>query len=135
MKKRLWTALGLLLTGIGFVNLFIPGMPTTVFLIMALFCFKKGSSKFDAWLLNHKVFGPTLRDWERTKGIRPRTKKVAVGTMWIFLAASIALLHKKPIVGAIIFTCGVWVTWYILSRPDVLDEPVADVQEPVRSCA
>lgn len=124
--RAVWTGAGFVAVGLGFVGMLVPGLPTTVFMIVALYCFKRGSTRFEQWLLNHKVFGPTLRDWERTKGIRPRTKKVAVTTLWLFMGVSLFFLRKKPIVGAIVAGCGVWVTWYILSRPDVSDSAVVD---------
>lgn len=137
LRRSLWNGVGLTFVGLGLIGVVVPGMPTTVFLILALYCFKRGSKKFEDWLLDHSVFGPTLRDWERTKGIRPRTKRLAVVTLWLFLSVSICLLWGKPWVAATVFACGAWVTWYILSRPDVLDESplgapgdVALIEEP-----
>lgn len=107
--------MGLSLVGVGLVGVFVPGLPTTVFMILALFCFKKGSSRFESWLLNHGRFGPTLRDWERNRSIKARTKVVAIATMWAFIAVSaffIDLLWVKTLV----FVLGVFGTWYIVTR-------------------
>ena len=117
--RRLWAGLGLVFVGLGMVGVVVPGMPTTVFMILALYCFKRGSKKFEDWLLNHRVFGPTLRDWERYKGMRKRTKIVAVSMLWVFLGVSLFFLRHKPVVFTIVMACGAWVTWYILSRPTV----------------
>ena len=113
--RAAFTALGLILVGIGFVGVFLPGLPTTIFMILALYCFKKGSARWEAWLLNSKVFGPTLRDWEQNKAIKRRTKVTAVTTMWIFAGASIFIIGNVWVTLSIVGACA-WATWYILSR-------------------
>lgn len=129
IRRSVWAGVGLVCVGLGFVGVVVPGLPVTIFMILALYCFKRGSPKFESWLLNHKIFGPTLRDWERTKGIRPRTKRVAVTTLWVFLLVSLYFLRNKPVVFGIVTACGLWVTWYIWSRPDVLDDVPAGVTD------
>lgn len=121
LGRPIWAALGLLCVGSGFVGTVVPGWPTTVFLILALFCFKKGSSKFERWLLEHPVFGPSLRDWEKYKGIRKKHKQVAIVTMWVFITGSAVFLvyRGKPVVSGIVVAFGLIGTWYILSRPTI----------------
>lgn len=131
LGRSIWTGVGLVLVGLGLIGVVVPGMPTTIFMILALYCFKRGSVKFENWLLNHRVFGPTLRDWEKHKGIRKRTKIIAVGTLGFFILMSVGVImviSKKPVVVAIVVGTGVLVSWYILSRPTIEDP--APVEEP-----
>ena len=86
-------ALGILAVAIGYVGVVVPGLPSTVFFIAALWAFKRSSPRFEFWLLNHRVFGPTLRDWEERHAIKPRTKAIAIGTMLVFVTASMFMLH------------------------------------------
>jgi uncharacterized membrane protein YbaN (DUF454 family) len=127
LARAAYASAGVVLVGIGLVGVFVPGLPTTVFLIVALFCFKKGSSRLENWLLNHRRFGPTLQDWERHRAIKPRTKLVATGTMWVFIAVS-ALLIPKLWVTALVVAHGVAGTWYIASRP--ANAPARPLAEP-----
>jgi uncharacterized membrane protein YbaN (DUF454 family) len=113
--RLIYTGLGLALVGVAFVGYIVPGMPATVFLVVALFCFKKGSPKFEAWLLNHPWFGATLRDWELHRAIKPRTKAVAILTMWVCICVSAMFIPKVWLVGSIV-GLGVVGTWYIASR-------------------
>ena len=46
--------------GIGLVGIFIPGLPTTVFLIIAFWAFSKSSEKFQNWLWFHPKLGPSI---------------------------------------------------------------------------
>jgi uncharacterized membrane protein YbaN (DUF454 family) len=114
--QAVFTLAGLALVGVAFVGYVVPGMPATVFLILALFCFKKGSPRFESWLLNHPWFGPTLRDWEESRSIKPRTKVVAITTMWLCIGVSAFFIHNPWIVATVLLL-GVVGTWYIASRP------------------
>ena len=67
-------SLGLLCVGLAFIGIFIPGIPTTPFLIVALWAFAQSSKKFHAWLLNHKRFGTVLRNWESHKVVPIKAK-------------------------------------------------------------
>jgi uncharacterized membrane protein YbaN (DUF454 family) len=79
--RLLWLAAGLLLAGIGIVGLILPVMPGTVFLILALACFSRSSPRLESWLLNHRAFGPALRQWRSTGAIPGRAKALAVSMM------------------------------------------------------
>jgi len=120
--RSIWTGLGLVLVGLGLIGIVVPGLPVTIFMILALFCFRRGSERFEKWLLEHKVFGPTLRDWDKYKGIRRKTKIVAVATLTFFIMISVGVIllnSMKPWVVAIVVGTGVLVSVYILTRPTI----------------
>jgi uncharacterized protein len=113
--RYLFLVLGLAFVGVGYVGIIVPGIPSTICFICALWAFKKSSPRFESWLLNHKVFGPTLRDWEETRSITLRTKWIAIVTMAVFAGISLLVIHKlwvKLLVGA----CVVGVAVYIATR-------------------
>jgi hypothetical protein len=103
--------------GLGLAGLVLPVMPTTVFLLIALWAFSKSSPRFHDWLLGHPRLGRSLRDWHRYRVIPARAKALALATM----AASLAYV--------ILFTASHWtlraalglvlsaVAAFILSRP------------------
>lgn len=107
---------GLCFVAMGIIGIFVPLWPTTVFFIMALWAFKRSSPPLEAWLLNHRVFGQTLRDWEESRSMRRRTKIVAIGSIWLCLAASSLMTHK-PFVWAILAGVGIALTLYLWTRP------------------
>ena len=74
--RGFWLGLGLVLVAIGFVGLFVPLLPTTDFLLLALPCFARSSPRLESWLRYHPRFGPTLRAWQET-GAVPRHAKIA----------------------------------------------------------
>ncbi len=74
--------------GLGLVGAVVPGMPTTVFLIIATGAFSKSSERFRLWLWNHPGFGFSIRAWHQHRVI-PRRAKVAAAIM---MAASFAFV-------------------------------------------
>ncbi len=80
-QRALWLAAGgcSLLTGI--VGIFLPLLPTTPFVLLAAFCFSRGSARWEAWLLQHPRFGPMVRDWRERRAIPLRAKQLAWATM------------------------------------------------------
>ncbi len=82
--------LGWFAVSLGFIGVFVPGIPTTPFLLVALWAFSKTSKKFHNWLYNHPKFGQSLRDWHQHRVITVRVKFIAIVTMavsflWIVL--------------------------------------------------
>jgi uncharacterized membrane protein YbaN (DUF454 family) len=80
-KKKGWIVAGWIALAAAFVGVFLPVIPQVPFAILAAFFFSKGSPRLHHWLLNHKQFGPTLRDWEMDHVVRLRTKVVSTGMM------------------------------------------------------
>ena len=83
MKRIFLLLLAWFCVGAAFVGIFLPGIPTTPFLIVALWAFAKTSKKFHTWLLNHKRFGPILTNWESHKVV-PRRAKILMVILQIF---------------------------------------------------
>jgi uncharacterized membrane protein YbaN (DUF454 family) len=76
---------GSLFLALGVIGIFLPLLPTTPFLILAAFCFNRGSDKFHGWLINHRIFGPPIRDWNQHRMIRTKYKLMATTMMSITL--------------------------------------------------
>jgi uncharacterized membrane protein YbaN (DUF454 family) len=112
----------LILLGVGwcavacaFVGVFVPGMPITVFVLVAAYCFARSSPRFAAWLANHRWFGPTVRRFERQGGMSVSAKRAALAAMWIAVLISSALLLTASRLAAIAtVTAGVVGTLAIL---------------------
>lgn len=93
MRTLFWRTLVVIFITLGIIGAILPGMPTTVFLILAAWAASKGWPQMDAWLLNHPKYGPTLRDW-RAIGTVPRKAKwiatimmTASGILMLFTSA------------------------------------------------
>lgn len=118
-------ALGCLSVTSGVIGHFVPIWPSTVFYLFALWCFKRSSPRLETAMLEHRIIGPPLKDWQEHRGLRPRTRRTAVVTLWAGLTLS-ALLVKRPEICAILATVGVGVTWYLWTRPCLPDQAPTD---------
>ena len=98
LLKWLWVFLGCLFVGLGAIGAVIPGMPTTVFLVLAAACFIRSSQKLYDWLIANKTFGPYLKDYREGKGIPLRAKIVALAMIVIFVSFAVFFaIEVKPI--------------------------------------
>jgi len=67
MKQFLWKVLGFCSLGMAYLGVITPGLPYSIFVVFAAYCFAKGSPKMHAWLYNHKLFGPFLTNWNEKR--------------------------------------------------------------------
>jgi uncharacterized membrane protein YbaN (DUF454 family) len=81
---------GCVLVAVGIAGYFLPVMPGTIFLILAAACFARSSPRFEAWLVNHPKFGPSVVAWRKHGAIPTRIKVIAIGAMAISFAIMIA---------------------------------------------
>tara|TARA_B100000749_G_scaffold117375_1_gene90012 strand:- start:368 stop:742 length:375 start_codon:yes stop_codon:yes gene_type:complete len=121
MKRTILISLGWLCVGLGFVGVFVPGIPTTIFLIIALWAFTKSSEKLRHWLLNHKRFGPILNNWQEHKVV-PRRAKIL---MVVLMSLAVILFYYSS--QSLILTIGliiilVSVAIYVISLPSKIPE-------------
>jgi len=92
VMKTLFVALGVLSLTMGIVGIFVPGIPTTEFVLAASYLFARSSPRLQHWLESNRWFGPTLRRFRETRGMPRKTKMLAIASMWIGLGASIYAL-------------------------------------------
>ena len=81
MKKAFWFTLGILLLGIAYAWLILPGIPWSTPAVGAAYCFAKSNDRFHAWIYNHKVFGPFLRNWSEKRVFPTKMKYMMLATM------------------------------------------------------
>ncbi len=80
MRWAFW-ALGLFALSLGILGVFLPLLPTTVFLLIALWAFSRSSPRFHRWLYDHPRLGPPLRAWHQHRVISRAAKCTAIGLM------------------------------------------------------
>ncbi|THT99894.1 DUF454 domain-containing protein [Lampropedia puyangensis] len=103
--------------GMGILGVFVPGLPTTVFILIAAWAAARSSPKLHAWLLQHKLFGPILRNWEAGGFVSAKAKRAATLTM---LASVLIMLLAGVPTWALLFasTCMACVAIYLWRRPE-----------------
>lgn len=117
MKRLAYLSAGWLMVVIGIIGLFLPVMPTTIFLILAAWCFSKSSPRFEEWLLSHPIFGPSIRNWRETGAISAKAKALAASSMAVGFVVFWFVVQPAPwlalTVAAILAACAT----FVLTRP------------------
>ena len=63
IKKTFWNVLGFLSLGMAYIGVITPGIPYSPFIVFSAYCFSKGSERMHNWIMNHKLFGPFIKNW------------------------------------------------------------------------
>jgi uncharacterized membrane protein YbaN (DUF454 family) len=113
----LWLALAYLSIGMAAVGVIVPGLPTTEFVLLAAWAASRSSPRLSAWLDNHRVFGPLLRDWRQGGLIARRTKWMASLSMAIALLILLQTVEHLPSLLFAAIGMSVGAIW-IWSRPE-----------------
>ena len=117
LKKYIYITLGLIFVGLGFLGVFLPGIPTTPFVLLGSWFFSRSSKTLENWLVNHKTFGPFIMDWRKYKGIKRKSKIVAISVIiptFTFSIYSSSSINIKILLGAFCIT----LCTYLLTRPE-----------------
>ena len=115
--RHLFLFLGWLFFALGLLGVLLPLLPTTPFMLLALWAFSRSSDRLHDWLYSHPRFGPPLRDWRRHGVVSRRAKVVGVSMMSI---SGVWLVGFSSIpVHAVVIVCLTMVTTslYLLTRP------------------
>ena len=116
IAKILWILLGSFFVMIGAIGAVIPGLPTTLFLILAAACYIRSSQKLYDWLIANKTFGPYLKDYREGKGIPRRAKKIALVMMTIFVGYAVLFALDDLIVRIVVLVLGMIGFYYVAYR-------------------
>lgn len=105
---------GFILVAIGVIGIFLPLLPTTIFLILASICFLKSSPKANEWLRNHKVLGVYIDNYQNKTGLTRNAKIANIIILWTSISLSAFLLTEELYIRIILLTIAIGVTIHLL---------------------
>ena len=97
IRRALYATLGIFAVALGIIGVFVPGLPTTEFLIAASYLFARSSPRLEAWIEGNRWFGPSLRRFRETRGMPRKNKVLALAWMWTGLGISMYVLAEASI--------------------------------------
>lgn len=105
---------GIFLVGVGVIGIFLPLLPTTIFLILASICFLKSSPRANEWLRNHKILGGYIDNYQNKTGLTRNAKIANIITLWTSISLSAFLLTDEFYIRIILFVIAIGVTVHII---------------------
>ena len=115
--RVLYTGLGLLFLALGFIGVGVLGIPTFDFILLAAFFFAMGNERLHTWVMEHRLFGPMIRDYRAGKGFTRRMKITGVIAVLLSFGLTIGLAVRNVFLGAGLVALALGICWYIWSRP------------------
>jgi len=129
VSRTAFLLLGLLMTGIAFAGIIIPGLPSTGPILLAGYSFSKSSEKFDRWLLSHRLFGPVVRSWRLHHGFTQRVKQFSLAGITATFGLSLYLTSWPLPVNIGFITFAVLLSAWIWTQPTVGSADRAELME------
>jgi uncharacterized protein len=111
--RWIWMSIGWFFIALGSIGIIVPGLPTTVFFIVAASCFARVSPRFETWVLNLPKVGPLVRDYRAGRGMPRQAKIVAIGMMLVSVTVSAGFLMTSSVWRIVLAVMGMVGTWYI----------------------
>ncbi len=129
LVRGIWIVVGLVLVAIGGVGIVVPGLPSTIFFILAAAAFSRSSARLEGWLLGLPVVGRMVGDYRAGLGMRRRAKIMAVSMIVIAVGISTGLAIKSWTPRAVVLAAGAvgvaYVSWRVPTR-ETLDRAAVE---------
>lgn len=128
IRKALLIFAGTLCVGLGVLGMFLPLLPTTVFLLLAAYCYSRSSEKFHNWLVNNRLCGSYIRNYKSGRGISVRQKVSTILTLWVSIGFSMWMLSGRFWLSLLMVAIALAVTMHLvmLKTYTAEIEPVAE---------
>ena len=127
LLKALLIVAGTISVALGVIGIFLPLMPTTVFLLLAAACYARSSERFYQRLINHRYLGSYIRNSREGRGMRRRDKAITLVLLWVGIGATMIFSVQAVWLRLLLAVIAVSVTVHVVRipalRPAVSPEP------------
>jgi len=121
LYKVLLISGGWIFVSLGFIGIFVPLMPTTIFLILAAACFARSSDKFYNWLVSHPRFGSIIRNYREHRGMPQKAKIIAISMIILTIGSSAIFFTQNIFVRILLVIIAIGVITYLISLKTIYD--------------
>ena len=116
-KKLILITIGLVCLALGILGYILPGLPGTIFLIIAATLFVRSSDRLYNFVIRNKLFGRQVRKFMESGEMSLKAKILSIGSIWIFSVGSVIFGPYGWLFNIPILLLAVAGTLYIVSRP------------------
>lgn len=124
IRKIILIFTGTVFVVLGVLGIFLPLLPTTVFLLLAAYCYSRSSERFHNWLLDNRLTGTYVKNYKSGRGISVKQKVSTLIFLWASIGFSIWMISAGFWVSLLLFAIAVGVTTHILwiktYRPEIV---------------
>ena len=106
MLKILYVFLGTISLLLGIVGIFVPGLPTTPFLLLTATLYIRSSPKLYQIIISNKYLGPYILQYRENKGMTRQQKLSAMGLMWFMISISTLFFIESNIIRLVVVGAG-----------------------------
>lgn len=114
LMKGLLIVCGTLCVALGVLGIFLPLLPTTVFLLMAAACYARSSDRFYERLITHRWLGGYIRNHREGRGMRRRDKIGTLVLLWVGIGATIVWTAEAAWLRLLLLAIAVGVTVHVV---------------------
>ena len=94
IKKYIYIIVGLISVVLGAIGVILPILPTTPFLLLASYCFAKGSDRFNNWFINTKLYKNHLDSFVKERAMTLKEKICILAFADFMLAFPLIILDS-----------------------------------------
>ncbi len=113
---------GFALIGIGVLGMFLPLLPTTVFFLLAAWCFARSSQRFHHWLYSNKLIGRYLTNYRSGGGMTAGSKIFSIAFLLLSITVSVVFLTDNLYIRLLLAAIAVGVTWHLIAIKTIKDD-------------
>ncbi|MEG0795920.1 MAG: YbaN family protein [Odoribacter sp.] len=88
LRKIIFILIGTIALILGIVGIFVPGLPTTPFLLLSSWLFYKSSKRMHTYLHRSKYLGKYIRRYQAREGVSYLSKFISIACMWTMIMIS-----------------------------------------------
>ena len=119
LRRAFYTGLAGISFSLGVIGLFLPLLPTTCFMLLAVWLASKGSPRFALWIRRHPRFGPPIHAWERERAIPRHAKWLAIALLTLSIVILALVINAVTVRVVLIVGLSMLALW-IYTRPEPL---------------
>ena len=117
IRKILLIFLGTVFVGLGILGMFLPLVPTTVFLLLAAYCYSHSSERFHIWLLTNRWCGKYIKNYQEGRGMTAAHKVKAMLVLWASIGFSIWFVGGRLWLTLLLLAIATGVSTHLLRLP------------------
>jgi uncharacterized membrane protein YbaN (DUF454 family) len=124
--RLVWLVAGLSCVGVGGIGIVVPGLPTTVFFIMAAWCFSRSSERLETWVLQLPGVGQMVSDYRAGLGMPRRAKVFAITCIVVAAGSSALFMIDNTAIRLTVAALGLVGVWYVSLRVPTRESVLAE---------